>query len=110
MGLCLPVAYYYGEREAGVALATSMACTCLVGALFFVWGRSDQRTVYRRDALVVVGFGWILVGFFGSLPYYIGNIFPSYVDAYFEAVSGFTTGATVLTDIESIPQSLLFGT
>ena len=80
-----------------------------VGALFFMWGRSNERTVYRRDALAVVGFGWLLVGFFGSLPYYFGNIFPNYVDAYFEAVSGFTTtGATVLTDIESIPQSLLF--
>ncbi len=109
MGLCLPVAYYYGESDAGVALATSMTCTCLVGALFFMWGRSNERTVYRRDALAVVGFGWLLVGFFGSLPYYFGNTFPDYVDSYFEAVSGFTTtGATVLTDIEIIPQSLLF--
>ena len=63
MGLCLPVAYYYGERDAGFALVTSMACTCMVGALFFVWGRSNEHTVYRRDALVVVGFGWLLVGF-----------------------------------------------
>jgi trk system potassium uptake protein TrkH len=109
MGLCLPVAYYYSEPQAGFALAISMACTCMCGAIFFLWGRSSEDTVYRRDALAVVGFGWLLVGLFGALPYYVADIFPHYIDAYFEAVSGFTTtGATVLTDIESIPKALLF--
>jgi trk system potassium uptake protein len=83
MGLCLPSAYYYGEQHAG-------------GALFFFC------------FLAVVGLGWLLIGIFGALPFYLGNAFTSFVDAYFETVSGFTTtGATVFTEIETVPNSLL---
>ena len=64
--------------------------------------------MYRREALAVVGLGWLLIGVFGALPFYLGNAFASFVDAYFETVSGFTTtGATVFTDIETVPNSLL---
>ncbi len=108
MGLCLPVAFYYEEWDAGIGLGLSMGCTMVSGALFFLWGRSKEGTVYRREALAVVGFGWLLVGVFGALPYYLGQAFSHFVDAYFEAVSGFTTtGATVLADIESVPKALL---
>jgi trk system potassium uptake protein len=108
MGLCLPSAYYYGEQHAGGALFFSMLITAIVGGGLFAWGRSSRVTVYRREALAVVGLGWLLIGIFGALPFYLGNAFTSFVDAYFETVSGFTTtGATVFTEIETVPNSLL---
>jgi trk system potassium uptake protein len=108
MGLCIPSAIHYGESHAGGALFFSMFITAGVGGGLFAWGRSSRLTVYRREALAVVGLGWLLIGLFGALPFYLGDAFTSFVDAYFETVSGFTTtGATVFTDIEVVPNSLL---
>ena len=59
--------------------------------------------------MLVTG-GWILASVFGSLPYVLAGTFPSYVDAFFETMSGFTTtGATVLTNIEAQPHGILLG-
>jgi len=66
------------------------------------------RSFSNRDVFLAVVFGWVLASVFGSLPFYYSGHFPSYSDALFEAVSGVTTtGATILTDIESIPKSIL---
>ncbi len=108
MGLCLPTAFYYDEADAAIALGASMGTTLAIGGLLFVWGRANIETVYRRDGLAVVGLGWILAGILGAIPYYWGGVFDLFIDALFEAVSGFTTtGATVLEDIEAVPKSLL---
>lgn len=108
MGFCLPMAFYYDEKEAVLALGASMGTTVALGGLLFAWGRASIETVYRRDALAVVGLGWVLTGLLGAIPFYWGGVFDLFVDAFFEAVSGFTTtGATVLEDIEAIPKSLL---
>ena len=66
------------------------------------------RSFSNRDVFLAVVFGWVLASVFGSLPFYYSGYFPSYSDALFEAVSGVTTtGATILTDVESIPKSIL---
>jgi len=63
----------------------------------------------RREGFVIVGFGWIFGVAFGALPLYLSGIAPSYTDAYFEIMSGFTTtGATALSNIESIYRGILF--
>lgn len=65
--------------------------------------------IYAREGLVICGIGWILVSLFGSLPFIISGTIPNFIDAFFETTSGFTTtGATVLSKIESIPKSILF--
>ena len=62
----------------------------------------------NRDVFLVTVFSWVLASIFGSFPFYFSGYFPSYPDALFEAVSGVTTtGATILTDIESLPKSIL---
>lgn len=62
-----------------------------------------------KDGLSIVGLSWIIVSIIGALPFYISHAVPSFTDAFFETVSGFTTtGATILTDIESFPRGLLF--
>ena len=74
-----------------------------------VWFLSRKaRSFSNRDVFLVIVFSWVLASIFGSFPFYFSGYFPSYPDALFEAVSGVTTtGATILTDIESLPKSLL---
>jgi len=74
-----------------------------------VWFLSRKaRSFSNRDVFLVIVFSWVLASILGSLPFYFSGYFPSYPDALFEAVSGVTTtGATILTDIESLPKSIL---
>ena len=74
-----------------------------------VWFLSRKaRSFSNRDVFLVTVFSWVLAAIFGSFPFYFSGYFPSYPDALFEAVSGVTTtGATILTDIESLPKSIL---
>lgn len=68
-----------------------------------------NKRVKAKDALLVVSLGWIFVSFFGSLPFVFSGSIPSLVDAFFETVSGFTTtGSTILSDIEVLPNGILF--
>ena len=72
--------------------------------------RRPQRTaIFARDGFAVVALAWILLSAFGALPFVLSGDIPHYVDAFFETVSGFTTtGATVLTEVESLSRSVLF--
>lgn len=85
-----------------------------IGALLFaglVLTRFKPKTknIYSREGFRVVSFGWILMSLFGALPFFISGEIPNYVDAVFEAVSGFTTtGASILTNVEAMSKSLLF--
>lgn len=59
--------------------------------------------------MMIVPSAWLLWSIFGALPFVISGAIPSYIDAFFETVSGFTTtGSTILTDIEALPQSMHF--
>ena len=70
-------------------------------------GRYDELGI--REAFAVVCFSWVIAGAIGALPYSLSGALPSYTDAFFETISGFTTtGATVLTDIEGAPRGILF--
>ena len=63
----------------------------------------------RRDAYLVVTLSWIIFSFFGTLPFIISGYIPSFTDAYFETMSGFTTtGATIIDDVDKLPHGLLF--
>src|SRR3989339_1617181 len=61
-----------------------------------------------KDGFALVSFGWVAAGVFGALPYWYAGAIPSFTDAFFEAVSGFTTtGSSILADIEAVPRGLL---
>jgi len=88
-------ALYY--KEDITPLSTSFLITLVVGLLLFLFFRSPKRELRIRDGFALVTLGWITSAFFGALPFYLGHFFPSFVDSYFEAMSGFTTtGASVL--------------
>lgn len=68
-----------------------------------------SNRIRAKDALLIVTIGWIIVSFFGSLPFVFSGSIPSLIDAFFETVSGLTTtGATILNDIEVLPKGILF--
>lgn len=69
----------------------------------------SQATFFSREGFVIVGLIWIILSLFGALPFWFSGQFGTFADCLFEIVSGFTTsGATILTDIESLPRGLLF--
>lgn len=97
-----------------IPLLLSILVTAGAGILGYLASRRGNQTGTRteiglREGFVIVSAGWILFSAFGALPFYFTGMFPSYTDAYFEAMSGFTTtGATVLTVIEGQPLALHF--
>ena len=91
------------------ALTFSMFITTLVGltTLLFTKNREEYH-LSHRDGVAIVTLGWIMAGLFGTLPYLFSGAIPNFTNAYFESISGFTTtGATILTDIESLPKGVL---
>jgi trk system potassium uptake protein len=107
MTLALIVALYYKENSAW-AIAITMAVTLAVG---FLLGsvKLKNKVIHAKEGLVTVALSWIVMSLLGTLPFYISGTIPSYLDGFFEVVSGFTTtGASILTDIESLPKGILF--
>jgi trk system potassium uptake protein TrkH len=103
------VALLYGEGWAGVfPFLVTMVGMSLVG-----WGLSFRRpedmTYYMKEGFVIVALTWIVLSMSGAIPFYISGWIPKFYDAFFETSSGFTTtGASILTDVEALPHSLLF--
>lgn len=108
--LLLPaiVAIIYGEKREVIAFLIPIV---ILAFLFLLLGRKkpEKSTIYGRDGMMIVPSAWLLWSIFGALPFVISGAIPSYIDAFFETVSGFTTtGSTILTDIEALPQSMHF--
>lgn len=103
----LVLALYFQEKE-WTAFAFSAGITLTAGIpLSFV--RNGNEEIRRREGFAIVTFSWLAATVFGSLPYIFAGTFPTIADAIFEAISGFTTtGASVMTDIEIHPRSILF--
>ncbi len=69
----------------------------------------QKRDIYAKEGFAVVGLSWILLSVFGAMPFLLSGAIPHFCDALFETASGFTTtGASILTDIEALPRSVLF--
>lgn len=106
--LPLGVAFYY--HESGTPLAFLITAVLLLGlGLLMGVKKPRHRRIYAREGFVIVAVSWILISAFGALPFVFTGAIPNPIDAFFETVSGFTTtGASILTEIESLPHSLLF--
>ncbi len=101
------ISLIYGEAVLKSFLVT-IALLVATG-LVLVAMKPKNKTIYARHGLVIVALGWILMSLFGALPFYFSGEIPSYLDAVFEAVSGFTTtGSSILTDVEALSKSMLF--
>jgi len=77
--------------------------------IFLTIKKSKTERIYAKEGLVIVGLSWLIISFFGALPFVISGEIPNIINALFETVSGFTTtGASIITDVESVSRSLLF--
>jgi trk system potassium uptake protein TrkH len=105
----LLVAFCYHDHSVQPILI-SMAITIFSGSLLHLMFKGEKvENLAKREGMAIVTLGWIFACLFGSLPFYIGGEFGSFVNALFESVSGFTTtGSSVLTDIEAVSHGLLF--
>lgn len=109
MALPLFISFYYNE---GISVACVygivMAILIGIGAVLTLF-KPEHRRIYAKEGFVIVALSWILISLFGALPFYLSGSIPSFTDAFFETVSGLTTtGASILSDIESLPKSILF--
>lgn len=101
------IALIYQEREGLSILVT--AAVCLTIGLLAVHKKPERTKIYAREGFVSVALSWLVLSFFGALPFYISGHIPSLIDAVFETASGFTTtGASILADVEALPRCLLF--
>ncbi|MFC2117249.1 TrkH family potassium uptake protein [Bacteroidota bacterium] len=108
MLLSVPVSYFYGDKDYLYILASS-AITLLVGFISWLFTRNTRLNINKKEGYTIVCFVWIIFSFFGALPFYLSGAIPTYTNAFFETISGFTTtGASILNDIESISHGLLF--
>lgn len=106
----VPLAIGFGEKGALIAALESLGIGMAVSLALYGIGYNERKaSLFRRESLAVVGTSWLLVAGLGALPFALGQMLPTYTDAYFEAMSGLTTtGSTVLRDIESQDKALLF--
>ncbi len=105
----LMVGFYYRDQSL-IALLLSMGITVIAGLiLYLIFRKAQAEVISQREGMAIVAVGWTAVGLFGALPFYLGDGCFTFVDAFFESVSGFTTtGASVLTNIEAVSKGLLF--
>lgn len=109
MLLCIPFSIAYGSSDL-IALLQSSGITAAFGFLLWVVVRkSVNNDLKKKEGYLIVTAGWLSMSLFGSLPYLLSGEIPDLTNAFFETLSGFsTTGASVLTDIESVGKGILF--
>src|SRR3989337_3591992 len=102
------ISLLYGEAATMAIFASSLITTGIGGVLFLTC-RGQKVDVSLREGFAITAMTWISAGLFGALPYFLSGALPHFVDAYFEAISGFTTtGASVFKSVENLPHGILF--
>ena len=90
------------ESESFTGFLAAIIISFIVSSIIS-FHRPEKFNFYAREGFVTVALSWILMSFFGALPFYISGQIPSFVDSFFETVSGFTTtGSSILTDVEAL--------
>lgn len=98
---------YADGATLGIALAA--ITTMFVGTFAMFYTRGHKKEVKRKEGYIIVTFGWIVMSVSGMLPYLFTDAIPTVTNAFFETISGYTTtGASILDDIEALPEGVLF--
>ncbi|PWL37757.1 potassium transporter [Flagellimonas aquimarina] len=107
----LLAAFVSGIYKDGVTLDITLAAivTMLFGVMAMFYTRGHKKEVKRKEGYIVVTFGWIIMSISGTLPYLFSGTIPEVTNAFFETISGYTTtGASIIDDIEAMPEGILF--
>lgn len=104
------LAYFFEEKEFVYNFIFTGFITFLIGCFLFFLASDKNGDLRTKDGFIITIFFWTVLGFFGSIPFYLANLEGvSYIDSLFESISGLTTtGATVLIGLDEMPRSLLF--
>lgn len=106
--LLFPTMFALFGREQVLSAFLFSVTACLAAGTLLVLRRPENTTLYAREGFLIVALSWILLSLFGALPFFVSRTIPSFLDALFETVSGFTTtGASILAEVESLPRSIL---
>lgn len=120
MLLSLPFSIYYSTPDLSQIrifehdkdfwpLLLSGISLVIIGLIILGIYRRASTAMSKREGFIIVSFSWIIISFFGAIPFFLNGYITNYSDAFFETMSGFTTtGATILNDIEGMPKGLLF--
>jgi len=102
-------AFRFRELEIISSFLIPMAIACVSAVLILFLCKNPVRRINTRDGFLLVTASWLAASLVGSLPFFISGAIPRFTDAFFETMSGYsTTGASILTNIEVLPKSLLF--
>lgn len=106
---CIPFSLYFRGNDFKALLVSGFS-TIIIGYLIFILTKNAKnKELRKKDGYLIVTTGWLTMSLFGTLPYLLSGSILNFTDAFFETMSGFTTtGATILTDIESLDKGILF--
>ena len=102
------ISLYHREWKSAVSFLATMALLA-AGSAVLLLIKPKVKAFYASEGFMVTAISWIVISFFGSLPFFFSGAIPRFVDCIFETVSGFTTtGASILADVESLPMGILY--
>ena len=105
----LGISLYCGEVMAVRGFLWTLALMVALEGILFLICRKAPDGFYAREGMLCVGLSWLFLSLLGCLPFYFSREIPSFIDAFFETVSGFTTtGASILADVEALSKGLLY--
>ncbi len=103
------VSLFYGTREEIWAFVFSFIASGITGLAFKFFLKPKKEDITIREGLAIVAFWWMSCALFGAFPYWLSGTCDTFCDSYFESMSGLTTtGASIFSDIEALPQGILF--
>ncbi len=104
------IAYFNGEYIYAAAFLYTILIVSIIGIVVYLITKKIKSNQFSsKDGFLMVTISWVIASAAGALPFYFSGAIPSYTEAYFETMSGFTTtGASILTEIQSLPKSILF--
>ena len=105
----LLISLFLGESAAAYGFAVTLGLIALVGGPMYFFCRDVKSAFYATDGMVCVAVSWLVLSLVGAIPFYVSEAIPSYIDALFETVSGFTTtGASILPEVEHMAKGLMY--